>query len=303
MGIFSFGSSIYNDQKSKNKYPFLNELTVGGEKIDAEDDNYSVDNEEETDPEVEPGTDENAGGDQEQTEENQEAVDTPENDNTTEDTPQEDTPEPTADTGENTDDVDDDFALPEDTGEDGEAQTDDTGNETGEEAEGDTGADEFTMEDPEGGGEDAADTGEDGTDDGGDVDTTGTGADDTVGDTGTGQNDSELKQTEDQIYDTLTDDQKKIRVLQLKLGFKDLYQEADAVLNAINGIDKNEDNMETIRRLINVLNNVKQYILDYVSTVFDSNTYLDNNAVYVKYINVFRTIRKTIDELNKDQKS
>lgn len=301
MGIFSFGSDFYTVPTPKKKYPFLNELTVGGENIDTEDDDYNIENEEESEPEVEPGTDENAAGDQGETEENTAAEDNPENDNNTvtEDNPDEA-------------DVEDDFSLPED---DGTEEGDDTNDEPTDDTTGeDTGTDEteenpedteFSMEDS-----DAGDAGGDDTGDGGNTgdDTTGNGSDtdnstDSVDSGDNNQDGSDLKQSEDQIYDTLTDDQKKIRVLQLKLGFKDLYQEADAVLNAINGIDKNEDNMETIRRLINVLNNVKQYILDYMSTVFDTKTYIDNNAVYVKYINVFSTIRKTIDELGKEQKS
>lgn len=113
--------------------------------------------------------------------------------------------------------------------------------------------------------------------------------------------DAEIKQDEDLLYDALSEDQKKIRILQLKLGFKDLYTETDAVLTAINNIPKQDDNIETIRRLIIVLNNVKQYILDYMSTQFDNRSYLDNNQIYIKYINVFRTIRKVIEELNHDK--
>lgn len=112
------------------------------------------------------------------------------------------------------------------------------------------------------------------------------------------EEDDEIKQAEDTLYDALSEDQKKIRILQLKLGFKDLYTETDAILTAINNIPKQDDNIETIRRLIAVLNDVKQYILDYMSTQFDKRSYLDNNQIYIKYINVFRTIRKVIDELN-----
>lgn len=112
------------------------------------------------------------------------------------------------------------------------------------------------------------------------------------------EEDDEIKKAEDTLYDALSEDQKKIRILQLKLGFKDLYTETDAILTAINNIPKQDDNIETIRRLIAVLNDVKQYILDYMSTQFDKRSYLDNNQIYIKYINVFRTIRKVIDELN-----
>lgn len=119
--------------------------------------------------------------------------------------------------------------------------------------------------------------------------------------TGAEPSDEEADQSESQLYDTLSDDQKKIRILQLKINFQNLYREADSVLNAINNIPKSDSNIETLRRLIDTLNNVKQYVLDYVTRSYDSTTYLDNNQVYIKFIGVFRTIRKVIDDLAKEQ--
>lgn len=255
--------------KKFNEATFLNELSVNGEPIDSDNnDDFSVDAEEAQTPEAETTENNNAADDQANTPENTQAADSPENDNTTEET--------------------EDFSIPDNAGEDNETPTDNT--DSG--ADDNQGTDEdFSIGDPNG--EENPDT--DGTGDNTDV----------PSDTGeiTDGIDSDMQKSEDQIYETLSDDQKKIRILQLKLSFKELYEESDAVLNAINNINKTEDNMDTIRRLINVLNNVKQYILDYISKVFDKRTYMDNNVVYVKYINVFRTIRKTIDELNKNQKS
>ncbi len=257
--------------KKFNESVFLNELSVNGEPIDGDNnDEFSVDAEEAETPEAETTNANNATGDQEDTPENAQTVDSPENDNTTENP--------------------DDFSIPEDAGSnEGEDDTGDPDTNNDEET-GQNDSEDFSIGDPN-----ADDTNE--TDENSDDASLNTDTD------STNEIDSQIQQSEDQIYETLSDDQKKIRVLQLKLSFKELYEESDVVLNAINNINKTEDNMDTIRRLINVLNNVKQYILDYISKVFDKKTYMDNNVVYVKYINVFRTVRKAIDELNKNQKS
>lgn len=216
MGIFSKKNMLYKN------YEVLSELTIGGEKVDNEEE-FGI---EDSDAD-ESGTD---------TTEETETTTTE-----TEDTGNEEEP-----TGE--EEPDDEFSLQDDEPEEGSEET-------------------TTTEEPE------AESSED----------------------------AEIKQDEDLLYDALSEDQKKIRILQLKLGFKDLYTETDAVLTAINNIPKQDDNIETIRRLIIVLNNVKQYILDYISTQFDNRSYLDNNQIYIKYINVFRTIRKVIEELNHDK--
>ena len=54
---------------------------------------------------------------------------------------------------------------------------------------------------------------------------------------------------EAKLYETLSDDEKNQRILQLKNDFKDLYDQSDATINAVNTIDKNDDNIETIQRL------------------------------------------------------
>lgn len=110
--------------------------------------------------------------------------------------------------------------------------------------------------------------------------------------------DDDDRAAEEAIYDSLTDDQKRIRVLQLKLNYKDLYETMTNTIEGINGIPKNADNLETIKRLTLLLNKAKNILIDYVENNFDSNPYLENYTMYIKYIAVFRTASKVIEELN-----
>lgn len=114
--------------------------------------------------------------------------------------------------------------------------------------------------------------------------------------------DDDDRAAEEAIYDSLTDDQKRIRVLQLKLNYKDLYETISNAIEGINGIPKNADNLETIKRLILLLTKARNILIDYIENNFDSCPYLENYTTYIKYIAVFRTASKVIEELNNAKK-
>lgn len=110
--------------------------------------------------------------------------------------------------------------------------------------------------------------------------------------------DDEKRAAEEAIYDSLTDDQKRIRVLQLKIDYKDLYETIINTMDGINGIPKNADNLETIKRLTMFLTKAKNILIDYVENNFDNNSYLENYTMYIKYLAIFRTTAKVVEELN-----
>ena len=292
-GNKSFG--VYFDEAA---FDFLDEVSINGEPLEDEDD-MSVDNEEENTDDTGTPDDQTMP---ETTEEDQAgAEDTPENANdaVTADEdfsiPEDDAPEADpVDAGEET--VDD--QTTDDTTEGGDEGNENYGDEET------AGSDEdFSIEDS-------------GDDIGGEESGEGTG-DDMSGDTGSDTgDDSGLSgdagssdggtypgsEEENQIYDTLSDEQKRIRILELKLNFKSIYEEADAVINSVNNIAKDSDNIEPIKRIIDVLNNCKKYIVDYMANVFDNTSYMENNAVYMKYIGIFHKIKEIIQELGRKDK-
>ena len=70
--------------------------------------------------------------------------------------------------------------------------------------------------------------------------------------------------------------------MELKVSFDRLYEESDTIISAINNIPKTNENIDTIRRLSISMNNVKKYVVDYITKNFDSNSYIDNysNQIY-----------------------
>lgn len=110
--------------------------------------------------------------------------------------------------------------------------------------------------------------------------------------------DEEKRAAEESIYDSLTDDQKRIRVLQLKIDYKDLYETIVTTMEGINDIPKTVENLDTIKRLNIFLGKAKQILIDYIENNFDTTTYIENYTMYLKYLAVFRTVAKVIEELN-----
>jgi hypothetical protein len=69
----------------------------------------------------------------------------------------------------------------------------------------------------------------------------------------------------------------------------------------INGIPKNSDNIDTIKKISDFLIRTKSILIDYVENNFDKNTYLENYANYLKFVAVFRTVGNIIGQMASDQ--
>lgn len=270
----------------------INELRINGQTVDDNDD-FNIENDTQTDAEkqndnpddIAQNAANNAAEDQ------QDAIEAePQQDDT-----------PAEDTGN---DPEDDFTIDDTDEADTTATESDDGEDATTDAEDgtDDGAnDDFTVTGDEDGGEEVSNSGDDEQSSGGD---------DTTQQTNSAQSkqgpadptdnidDDEDRAAEEAIYDSLTDDQKRIRALQLKLDYKDLYETMTTTIEGINGIPKNSDNIESIKRLIMLLTKARNIIIDYLENNFDSNPYLENYTMYIKYMAVFRTASKVIEEIN-----
>ena len=289
----------------------LNELQVNGEQIGEDDDFDMGDNDQTADETPDPDTNPSDTADTEaetQQEDNPPPEDTnvetadDEDDFTLDDDGEEAMDNTTTDDADN---AEGDTETPDDTAD--TAPQDDGGDATPDDTGADTGDDDFSMDDggdTEGGGDDTGgEGGENAETDGGHDDAGG--GDNTPSDPTDGVSDEEQRAAEEEMYDSLTDDQKRIRTLQLKIDYKDLYETFVNSLDGISNIPKTSDNLETIKRLNTLLTKAKSILINYIRNNFDKNTYLENYTMYLKYLAVFRTAAKVIEELNNadDKKS
>lgn len=279
----SLFASLIKDEEEKMKA--LQELQVNGEDVEDDDDDFNIGEDEDDTPsdqadDAATEEDTDVGEDDMADEEEDDfTLDDDEDLEDVEDAPADDAPtedEPATDEGnaeENADNAD----APAEGGEDAAPDVEGGGD------------DDFTMDGTEGGEEGGGDVG-------GDTTTT----NDTLpADPSDGLSDEDMKESEKQIYDSLTDNQKRIRVLQLKIDFRDLYETIITTTEGVNNIPKNNDNLISIGRLIGALDKMKQILIDYVGNNFDKMSYLENYAMYLKYMAAFRTISKVIEEMNK----
>ena len=270
----------------------INELKINGQTVDDNDD-FNIENGTQTDAEkqndnpddIAQNAANNAAEDQ------QDAVEAePQQD----DTPAED----------NGNDPEDDFTIDDTDEADTTATESDDGEDTTTDVENDTDDgtnDDFTVTGDEDGGEEVSNSGDDEQSSGGENTTQQTNSaqeKQAPADPTDNIDDDEDRAAEEAIYDSLTDDQKRIRVLQLKLDYKDLYETMTTTIEGINGIPKNSDNIESIKRLIMLLTKARNILIDYLENNFDANPYLENYTMYIKYMAVFRTASKVIEEIN-----
>ena len=234
------------------------------------------------------------------------AADTNEEPEETENDPQDDAgEEPPAETGGDDIDAADSGEEPDDGDEDTRENTDGGGGNQNDDG---SGSDNIDAAD---GGDDidAADGSGDDSDDG---DGSGSSGDNNEGSaSGSGNNDSgatgsglsdDEKNAENDIYESLSDEDKMIRNIQLKSKFAQLHEDADNYMESINRITKNDENILPLKKIVVALGKVKAYIVDYLENIYNSTSYIDNFTNYIKFLVVFRTIGNVLKEMSKKDK-
>lgn len=148
-----------------------------------------------------------------------------------------------------------------------------------------------TEQDP---GEDDDENYDMGDDEGTDDDTIDTPEDQPQDDTmqGTDENDprKKLRDLEASIFDQLSDDQKKLKIGELKELYTDTYEKAKNISTMVAEMEKNPEHAKIYDYVINALSDLRKYIQDYLNNVFDSKTYIENLVEFQKYLTIFDTI-------------
>ena len=138
----------------------------------------------------------------------------------------------------------------------------------------------------------------DGLDDGQDD----TSTDDSSGgdmDTSTDENDphKKLKELEAEIFDQLSEEEKEMKRNELKKLYVLLIEKAESIFNLTQEITKTDDTVKLIDYVLNTLMDLKTYLGDYVSDVYDNRTYLQNNVNFQKFLAIFDSIHAIFQEI------
>lgn len=266
----------------------LNEIEVGGKKPEDNDgpdesDNFMDDTDNGNDAPAETPTSDDTGDSDEDSDNFMD--DSEGGDDTGNDTTDENEPADGDDTGDSDEDSDnfmDDSEGGDDTG-------DDTGGNDEENADGsDEGEDSDNFMD---------DGGEGGSDEGGDEGEADSSEGDDGGDEGEDSNNFGIDKIEDELFSTLTPEQRDIKNTELKNQFIDLYSVIGTTLDRINNVSKSNENVEALGFVTQKLLELREMI-DYIITKsYATKTYIENNIIYQQCISTLNLISEFINNI------
>lgn len=141
---------------------------------------------------------------------------------------------------------------------------------------------------------DSSDDSDSGDNDGGD--STESSSDD-LSSSDSNDSDEEPVQANTDIFNSLTAEEQKIKIEELKKMYGELYSSCNDLLEKINLIDQDDDMLDTITRISMTLYSLKQYISDYIITTFSSKSYIENDVNFNRFLSILNSISNITDEL------
>lgn len=197
------------------------------------------------------------------------------------------------------DDDEDEFSM--DGGDDDEGSSDpgsDSGNDDGGDATDSGGGDSSDENnDTDDGGDEFSMDGDDGdTDQGGDDDST-SGGTDSGSDVDDNDPSSKLKSLEDSIFNQLSPEQQKSKIKELKNLYDDVYDRCQTVINMVASSEKDPQHAKVYDYVVNSIVDLQKYIRDYLSSIFDSKTYIENMTELQKYLAILDTVSNVFKEI------
>ncbi|MDD3121955.1 MAG: hypothetical protein PHC62_00400 [Candidatus Izemoplasmatales bacterium] len=249
-----------------------------------------------------------------------EGTDEPEDDDTPEEPDEEDQLDTIDDeevaSAEPIEEPDNDETDNQDGGETDDSEEFETIDDTSSDGEEDIGGDETGEENPEGSDDEELET-IDGDNDGMESDEEDSNSDDGSGEEGEsnfdGDSDStegemsdphqKLKELEAEIFDQLSEDEKIAKKVELKKLYTNLVVKSDDIFKLTQEISKTDETTKVIDYILNTLMDLKTYMSDYVLTMYDNRTYIQNNVNFQKFLAIFDSIHAIFQEIkNQDEK-
>ena len=115
--------------------------------------------------------------------------------------------------------------------------------------------------------------------------------------------DTEAKQKDRELFASMTPQEQKMKIVKLKESYKELYERIGQIIEKYDAISLEfEDYGHIIKKSLDVLNDLKSYIADYMLELFDSKSYIENDVMFNRYLIILNTIKKTTDEMCKQKK-
>lgn len=108
-----------------------------------------------------------------------------------------------------------------------------------------------------------------------------------------------LKSLEKSIFDQLSEEQKQSKTKELKSLYSNVYQKCQDIIDIVSAAEKEPDKAKVYDYIINTLVDLQKYIRDYLDTLFDSKTYIENMTELQKYLAILDTVNNVFEEIKK----
>lgn len=115
--------------------------------------------------------------------------------------------------------------------------------------------------------------------------------------------DTEAKQKDREIFDSLTPQEQMIKTYKLKELYMDLYARCDNLIKKYDSLGiEFEEYTTIIKKTLDTLYDLKEMIVMYYHELFDYKSYYDNDIMFNRYLLILDTIRLTTEEMVKQHK-
>ena len=99
------------------------------------------------------------------------------------------------------------------------------------------------------------------------------------------------------IFSSLTADEQKIKISELKRLYASLYNSCDDLIEKVNMIENNEYNITAISKINTTLTSLKTYIADYLYHSFANKSYYENDVMLNRFLSIFKSISNILEDM------
>lgn len=103
------------------------------------------------------------------------------------------------------------------------------------------------------------------------------------------------------IFDSLTAEEQKIKIAELKKLFNELYVSLDDIAERVNNIRVEEYNKHDLVKLQYILYDFKKFLSDYILTNFNQKSYFENDVAYNRFLDIINSILEILEKLASDK--
>lgn len=111
----------------------------------------------------------------------------------------------------------------------------------------------------------------------------------------------DLKSKEEELYSNLTPEQLDIKHKELKNRYLDMFDITSEIIDRINDAAISEETIGVIKYISETLSELRDMLSDYVNSIYQTKSYIENSINYNRFLAVLNGINKILEEIPKKE--